>query len=105
MNKEVVRLPNGDKRCMAKTFTWIPLYSELAGRLVDWETRQTDLIAMLEELRADGVKVSPLNDRNADGSRFLLKEIDPFTFFATFNRGIREKERLAILSGIKKLLG
>ena len=90
---------------MATTFTWIPLYSELARRLVDWETRQSELIAMLEQLRADGVKVSPLNDRDADGSSFLLKEIDPFTFFATFNRGIREKERLAILTGVKKLVG
>jgi 5-methylcytosine-specific restriction protein B len=87
------------------TFTWIPLYRELANRLLDWEHRQTELIAMLEQLRADGVKVSPLNDRDEAGSSFLLKEIDPFTFFATFNRGIREKERLAILSGVKKLLG
>jgi 5-methylcytosine-specific restriction protein B len=90
---------------MAKTFTWIPLYTELARRLVEWEGRQTDLIAMLEKLRADGVIVTPLNDRDADGSSFLLREIDPFTFFATFNRGIREKERLAILSGVKNLLG
>jgi 5-methylcytosine-specific restriction protein B len=67
-------------------------------------TRQPELIALLEQLRADGVKVTPLTDRDADGSSFLLKEIDPFTFFATFNRGIREKERVAILSGVKKLL-
>src|SRR6266436_938484 len=90
---------------MANTFTWIPLYRELANRLVDWEHRQTELIAMLEQLRANGVKVSPLNDQDDAGSSFLLKEIDPFTFFATFNRGIREKERLAILAGVKKLLG
>jgi 5-methylcytosine-specific restriction protein B len=90
---------------MASTFTWIPLYRELATCLADWETRQPELIAMLLQLRAEGVKVTPMNDQDADGSRFLLKEIDPFTFFATFNRGIREKERLAILSGVKKLLG
>jgi 5-methylcytosine-specific restriction protein B len=34
-----------------------------------------------------------------------LTEIDPFTFFGTFNRGTKDKERLAILSGVKSLLG
>jgi 5-methylcytosine-specific restriction protein B len=90
---------------MNDTFTWIPLYRELADRLVEWEHRQTELIEMLEALRGDGVRVTPLNDRDAEGASFLLKEIDPFTFFASFNRGIRDKERLAILTGVKNLLG
>ena len=32
----------------------------------------------------------------------MLKEIDPFTFFGVFNRGIRQEQRLAILAKIKK---
>ncbi len=90
---------------MADSFTWIPLYRELADLLAAWEGRQPELIALLEQLRADGIVVTPLNDQDADGSSFLLREIDPFTFFATFNRGIRDKERIAILKGVKNLLG
>lgn len=90
---------------MNETFTWIPLYREIADRLLAWEHRQPELIAMLETLRAKDVRVTPLKDRDADGVPFLLKEIDPFTFFASFNRGIRDKERLAILAGVKNLLG
>jgi 5-methylcytosine-specific restriction protein B len=90
---------------MATSFTWIPLYRELATLLTGWEDRQSELIALLEQLRTDGVKVTPLTDRDATGAGFLLKEIDPFTFFATFNRGIKEKERLALLAGIRTHLG
>ncbi|MEO1979345.1 MAG: hypothetical protein ABGZ24_02390, partial [Fuerstiella sp.] len=90
---------------MESTFTWIPLYAELAGLLIDWEDRQTELIACLDKLRTDGVKVTPLNDKDKDGASFLIKEIDPFTFLGSFNRQTRTKERLAILTEVKKLLG
>src|SRR5262245_33991343 len=89
---------------MAASFTWIPLYRELATRLAEWEARQPELIALLEQLREEGVKVTPLMDKDANGETFLLKELDPFTFFATFNRGIKLKERLAILAGIRSRL-
>src|SRR5438105_12074113 len=90
---------------MATSFTWIPLYRELATRLTEWEDRQPELIALLEQLRRDGVKVTPLTDRDATGANILLKEIDPFTFFASFNRRIGDKERLALLAGIRTNLG
>jgi 5-methylcytosine-specific restriction protein B len=90
---------------VATTFTWIPLYRELATRLIEWEDKQPELIALLEQMRTDGVKVTRLMDRDATGAAFPLAEIDPFTFFATFNRGIRDKERLALLAGIRAHLG
>lgn len=90
---------------MQSSFTWIPLYKELAGLLVDWEDRQAELIACLDKLRTDGIKVTPLNDKDKDGAKFLIKEIDPFTFLGSFNRQTRPKERLAILTEVKKMLG
>lgn len=90
---------------MTKNFTWIPLYRELADLLVQWEGRQAELIALLENIRAEGFKVTPLNDRDSEGAQFLLNEIDPFTFFAAFNRGIRDDQRLGILAAIKKNFG
>ena len=90
---------------MTTRFTWIPLYRDLAARLLAWEHRQPELIAMLAHLREQGVKVTSMSDRDDSGARFLLKEIDPFTFFGTFNRNIRSQERLAILTSAKELLG
>ncbi len=87
---------------MTDQFTWIPFYSELANELVNWQNRQQELIAFLEDLRAKDYKVTPLNDKDEEGERFLVKEIDPFTFMGVFNRGIREEYRIGILSEIKK---
>lgn len=75
---------------MADKFTWIPVYREIAERLLDWEGRQGDLIAFLEQLRSQGLTITPLTDEDDKGARFLLQEIDPFTFFGVFNRGIRK---------------
>ncbi len=60
---------------MATAFTWIPLYCELAARLLDWESRQPELIAMLEQLHSEGNVVTPLNDKDGAGSSFLLTQV------------------------------
>lgn len=90
---------------MADKFTWIPVYREIAQRLLDWQDRQGELIAFLEQLRSQGLTITPLTDQDAKGARFLLQEIDPFTFFGVFNRGIRREHRLAIIAEVMKLLG
>ncbi len=87
---------------MLEQFTWIHLYQELANELAKWQDRQGELIAFLEDLRTDGLVITPFNDKEQDGGRFLLKEIDPFTFFGVFNRGIRYDQRIAILWRMKQ---
>lgn len=83
-------------------FTWIPIYEELAKELTGWENRQQELISLLENLRTQGFVITPLQDKDAQGSRFPLTEIDPFTFFGVFNRRIGYDQRLAILSQVKQ---
>jgi hypothetical protein len=90
---------------MPDLLTWIPFYQELANVLLSWQSRQTELIALLERLRADGHKVAPIEDQKADGSRFLLREIDPFTVFATFNRGLSGDNRRRLASPLGPELG
>src|SRR5512132_3759407 len=87
---------------MVRNFTWIPIYQELARELARWENKQDELISFLEELRSEGFVITPLQDRDVDGARSLLKEIDPFTFFGIFNRRIGYDQRLAILKQIKE---
>src|SRR5688572_9949730 len=86
-------------------FTWIPIYKELADKLSRWENRQEELISFLETLRSDGYVITPLQDKDGEGARFQLREIDPFTFFGVFNRRIGYDHRLAILSQVKRFFG
>src|SRR5215216_799560 len=86
---------------MFRNFTWIPIYQELAQELTRWENKQAELISFLEELRLEGFVITPLHDKDGDGRRSLLREIDPFTFFGVFNRRITYEQRLGILTHIK----
>src|SRR5215207_6622690 len=89
------------QKTLINQFTWIPIYQELAEKLAGWEERQEELISLLEELRAQGFVITPLLDKDGDGARFLLREIDPFTFFGVFNRRLAYDQRLAILAQMK----
>jgi 5-methylcytosine-specific restriction enzyme B len=86
-------------------FDWVPFYEELATKLLTYRSRQKELIDFLEELRAQGFTITPLEDMDESGRRFLLTEIDPFTFFGSFNRGIVSDMRIRILGAIKSRFG
>jgi 5-methylcytosine-specific restriction enzyme B len=81
----------------ASQFTWIRCFGEMAEKLVPFRHRQQELIALLEGLRAKGLTITPLNDKDAAGNPFLMREIDPFTFFGVFNRGISTDKRILIM--------
>lgn len=87
---------------MPNQFTWTDIYHELATTLLAWENKQTELIAFLDGLHKEGYVVSSVQDKTRDGERFLLTEIDPFTFFGVFNRQIKDENRIAILAQIKQ---
>ena len=82
-------------------FNWVPFYRELADKLLAYRARQKELIEFLELLRAQGLTITPLEDQDESGRRFILTEIDPFTFFGSFNRGILPNTRIRILEAMK----
>lgn len=86
------------------SFSWIPLYKELAVALLEYRDRQADLIAILAELKEAGIPVSSLVDKDKKGKAVPLDAMDPFTFFASFNRRSTDQNRKAALDGIKKRL-
>ena len=56
-----------------KHFTWVPLYQELADKLVAYRDRQPELIQLLEDIRAKDIIVTPLNDKaEPSGETFLI---------------------------------
>jgi hypothetical protein len=74
-------------------FTWIPIYIELAKKILAYRTHQSELLEMIRELKKQGQKVVTI-----DGKDGPLTEIDPFTFFANFNRALSKETRCEILA-------
>ena len=87
---------------MSTKFTWKPIYREIAEKLMEYRNRQDELIALLVALKTRGLKVIQLNDRFADDSTGTLQEIDPFSFFSSFNRGITDANRKEVITALKE---
>jgi MoxR-like ATPase len=74
-------------------FTWIPIHREAIVRILEFQDKQSDLLTILHEMEQQGLKVVSLQDEGSDGLTIPLTEIDPFTFLASFNRGVTDKNR------------
>lgn len=85
-------------------FDWAPIYKEIARKVVEFEFRQEEIIELLRHLGAKGLKVVSLEDESLEG-KVPLTELDPFTFFASFNRGQASATRIAILKELKTYWG
>lgn len=83
-------------------FTWIPIHEEAAKRLLDFKNRSHELVDILARMHEAGLVTLPIKDRGANGEDFQLREIDPFTFLANFNRRIRNDNRIALWEFLKK---
>ena len=87
---------------LGSEFPWINLHREVVEKLLTFRNRQLDLIALLLEMREAGLKVTPINDQNPKGNVIPLAEIDPFTFLATFNRGLTKENRKTLWNYLKR---
>lgn len=80
------------------SFTWIPFYTELAGKLLQYKNRREDLAKLIYS-NFEKKEIKFLHDY--DGSDF--KELDPFTVYSVFNRSM--KNRIGLTQKIKELFG
>ena len=83
-------------------FTWKPFYTELGEEILSFRARQGELIAVLRELRNSSIPVVPHQDQMTKGVQKEMKEIDPFTFFTSFNRNTTNQNRLKVLERLKQ---
>ncbi|MGE9267519.1 MAG: AAA family ATPase [Verrucomicrobiales bacterium] len=83
------------------TFSWVAIHQEAARKLLDFRDRQQELVTLLNEMHAEGLPVCMTTDKDEEGNTFPLKEIDPFTFFASFNRGQGDQKRQACWEYLK----
>ena len=86
-------------------FSWKPIYQELASKILEYRDRQDVLLQWLAEMKALGIPVIKLEDENPKGATVPLTEIDPFSFFSNFNRGIKVEHRVRCLEILKEKMG
>lgn len=81
-------------------FTWIPYYKEFADKLLQFSSDRSGLLKLIYDNR-DEFLANYLHDEK--GENDLCKDIDPFTTFGLFNRGIKLYNRIHSTELFKKL--
>jgi 5-methylcytosine-specific restriction protein B len=83
---------------------WEAFYEELADKLMPYRNRQPELIQILRDAQDQGLNVIRLQESEKANGEYIT-EIDPFTFYASFNRHTTDDKRIATARFIKKRLG
>lgn len=82
-------------------FTWVPYYKEFAEKLLQYQENRADLCRLIYDYE-DELLINYLHDEGGKDDRFT--DIDPFTTFGLFNRGISKKNRASSAALFKRLL-
>ena len=80
-------------------FNWVDFYKEFAKKLLKYKLNRTELISIVENVYKDADINLPTLDIDNN-----LVDIDPFTIFGLFNKGITKDNRLKIMSNFAKRL-
>lgn len=76
-------------------YAWVEFYSELATKLLEYiNDRQTLIVKLQKVYTTIDMKLPKLEKDNT------LIDIDPFTIFGLFNKGITNENRIKIIKGI-----
>lgn len=81
-------------------FQWIDFYSEFATKLLDFKNDRKSLIEKINAVyTAIDIKVPKLESGDT------IIDIDPFTVFGLFNKGITNENRVAVIKSIASVFG
>ena len=83
------------------SFTWVPYYKEFAEKLLQYQEDRASLCRLIYD-HEDELLINYLHDEGGKDDRFT--DIDPFTTFGLFNRGISKKNRASSVALFKRLL-
>lgn len=82
-----------------ENFEWIDFYSELADKIAPYRSRRSELIKIIEAAYAQmGMRLPKLDNGEPT-------DIDPFTVFGLFNKGIKDENRTKIAIQLATALG
>lgn len=85
---------------MYNFFDWVDFYKEFANKLLVYKNNRSELIKIIKEVYEEsGINMPKLEAENH------FDDIDPFTTFGLFNKGIREENRIKLISSFAKKIG
>lgn len=83
---------------MELQFKWVGFYTEFATKLLKYKSDRASLIELIQQVFSNiGMKLPKLDSSD------VPNDIDPFTIFGLFNKGITDVNRINILNGIKQV--
>ena len=77
---------------------WMPFYTELANKLLEFKQDRQTLLTLLHKLFHDIGMKSPFMEKDVP-----MSDVDPFTVFGCFNKGISNANRIKTLQGFKQV--
>jgi 5-methylcytosine-specific restriction protein B len=83
---------------MDKRFQWTSFYMELASALLKYKNNRSELIGILKTIFSDVGMNFPFREKGKE----IYEDICPFTIFGSFNKGITNANRIAILEQFAK---
>lgn len=83
---------------MDKRFQWTSFYMELASALLKYKNNRSELIGILKTIFSDAEMNFPFKEKGKE----VYEDICPFTVFGSFNKGITNANRFALLEQFAK---
>lgn len=83
---------------MDKRFQWTSFYMELASALLKYKNNRSELIGILKTIFSDAEMNFPFKEKGKE----VYEDICPFTVFGSFNKGITNVNRIALLEQFAK---
>lgn len=87
-----------DKRNVKADYRWVDFYMELASALLKYKNNRNELINILKTIFSDAGMNFPFKERGKE----IYEDICPFTVFGSFNKGITNANRIALLEQFAK---
>lgn len=81
-------------------YDWIPFYTELADKVLSYKNNRSKLMALMK----DAYAACGLNYTYVEGDKTPLEDMCPFTFFGSFNKGLKDENRTSLLNFYKSKL-
>lgn len=83
---------------MDKKFQWTSFYMELASALLKYKNNRSELIGILKTIFSNAGMNFPFKEKGKE----MYEDICPFTVFGSFNKGITNANRIALLEQFAK---
>lgn len=99
-NKELDNMKKETNKMSNKTFSWPTFYMEFADKLLVYKNKRVEILKILEEVYEELKLKNPFKENEK-----TLEDICPFTVMGSFNKGITNKNRIAIATKLSKRIG